>query len=155
MHPRFSFPITQTQARHILINTNEIVSDSEARHRLETLRERIIGGNPFESLARSHSDDKASAIKGGNLGWTSPGDMVPEFEQQMDALATNEISQPFKTSFGWHLVELLERRQADKTEALIREQARRQLWATKVESETELWLRRLRDEAYVEYLHQP
>jgi peptidyl-prolyl cis-trans isomerase SurA len=72
--------VTQTHARHILITTNEIVSDSEAKHHLETLRERIIGGESFEALARSHSDDKASAIKGGDLGWTNPGDMVPAFE---------------------------------------------------------------------------
>ncbi|MEN8166927.1 MAG: peptidylprolyl isomerase [Pseudomonadota bacterium] len=142
--------ITQTQARHILINTNEIVSDSEARQRLETLRERIVGGESFETLARSHSDDKASAIKGGGLGWTSPGDMVPLFEQQMEALGPNRISQPFKTQFGWHIVQVLERRDHDNTEELMKNTARSAIRKQKSDEAIELWLRRLRDEAYVE-----
>ncbi|MEW8046384.1 MAG: peptidylprolyl isomerase, partial [Candidatus Thiodiazotropha sp.] len=112
--------INQTHARHILVSTNEIVSDNEARQRLDTLRERIIGGDSFEALARSHSDDKASAIKGGDLGWTSPGDLVSQFEEQMDALAIDEISQPFKTPFGWHIVQPLERRQHDNTEEALK-----------------------------------
>lgn len=142
--------ITQTQARHILINTNEIVSDTEAKQRLETLRERIIGGDSFDSLARSHSDDKASAIKGGDLGWTSPGDMVPLFEQQMDELAPNQISQPFKTQFGWHIVQVLARRDYDNTEEVMKNAARKAIQKQKSDEAIELWLRRLRDEAYVE-----
>jgi peptidyl-prolyl cis-trans isomerase SurA len=144
--------IKQTHARHILINTNEIVSDDEARQRLETLRERIIDGDPFESLARSHSDDKASAIKGGDLGWTNPGDLVPQFEEQMDALEINQISQPFKTQFGWHIVQPLERRQHDSTEEVLKNKARREIQNQKSEEAIELWLRRLRDEAYIEVL---
>ncbi|MEJ2619623.1 MAG: peptidylprolyl isomerase [Candidatus Thiodiazotropha sp.] len=119
--------INQTHARHILINTNEIVSDDEARQRLETLRARIIDGDSFETLARSHSDDKASAIKGGDLGWTSPGDLVPQFEEQMNAMAINEISQPFKTQFGWHIVQPLERRQHDSTEEVLKNTARQEI----------------------------
>lgn len=142
--------ISQTHARHILINTNEIVSDSEAQHHLETLRERIVGGESFASLARSHSDDKASAIKGGDLGWTSPGDMVPLFEQQMETLGPNQISQPFKTQFGWHIVQVLERREHDNTEEAMKNAARTALRNQKSEEAIELWLRRLRDEAYVE-----
>lgn len=142
--------ITQTQARHILINTNEIVSDSEARQRLETLRERIVGGESFETLARSHSDDKASAIKGGGLGWTSPGDMVPLFEQEMEALGPNQISQPFKTQFGWHIVQVLARRDHDNTEEVMKNTARSAIRKQKSDEAIELWLRRLRDEAYVE-----
>jgi peptidyl-prolyl cis-trans isomerase SurA len=144
--------IKQTHARHILINTNELVSDDEARQRLETLRERIIDGDSFEALARSHSDDKASAIKGGDLGWTSPGDLVPQFEEQMDALALNQISQPFKTQFGWHIVQPLERREHDSTEEVLKNKARREIQKQKSEEAIELWLRRLRDEAYVEVL---
>ncbi|MCU7842553.1 MAG: peptidylprolyl isomerase [Candidatus Thiodiazotropha sp. (ex Monitilora ramsayi)] len=142
--------INQTRARHILINTNEIVSDREAKQRLQTLRERILGGESFETLARSHSDDKASAIKGGELGWTSPGDLVPQFEEQMDALPIDEISEPFQTPFGWHIVQPLERRQHDNTEEALRNTARQAIQKQKSEEAIELWLRRLRDEAYVE-----
>lgn len=142
--------ISQTHARHILINTNEIVSDSEAQQSLETLRERIIGGESFESLARSHSDDKASAIKGGDLGWTSPGDMVPLFEQQMEELNLREISHPFKTQFGWHIVQVLERREHDNTEEAMKNAARSAIRKQKSEEAIDLWLRRLRDEAYIE-----
>ncbi|MEW8424724.1 MAG: peptidylprolyl isomerase [Candidatus Thiodiazotropha sp.] len=144
--------INQTHARHILVSTNEIVSDNEARQRLETLRERIIGGDSFEALARSHSDDKASAIKGGDLGWTSPGDLVSQFEEQMDALDIGAISQPFKTPFGWHIVQPLERRQHDNTEEAMKNRARLAIQKQKSEEAIELWLRRLRDEAYVEVL---
>ncbi len=141
--------VNQTHARHILISTNEIVSDQEARQRLETLRERIIGGESFETLARSHSDDKASAIRGGDLSWTSPGDLVPQFEEQMDALALGRISEPFKSPFGWHIVQPLERRQHDNTEEALRNTARQAIQKQKSEEAIELWLRRLRDEAYV------
>jgi peptidyl-prolyl cis-trans isomerase SurA len=144
--------ITQTNARHILITTNEIVSDSEAQQHLQTLRERIIGGESFETLARSHSDDKASAIKGGDLGWTNPGDMVPEFEQQMEKLTPNQISEPFKTQFGWHIVQVLGRREYDNTEEVMKNNARKEIRKQKSDEATELWLRRLRDEAYVEIL---
>jgi peptidyl-prolyl cis-trans isomerase SurA len=146
--------INQTHARHILVTTNEIVSDKEARQRLETLRERIIGGDSFESLARSHSDDKASAIKGGDLGWTNPGDLVSEFEEQMEALALGEISQPFETPFGWHIVQPLERRKHDNTEEALKNQARQEIQKQKSEEAIDLWLRRLRDEAYVEVFLQ-
>ncbi len=142
--------VNQTHARHILISTNEIVSDNEARQRLETLRERIIGGDSFETLARSHSDDKASAIKGGDLGWTNPGDLVSQFEDQMNALEIGEISQPFKTPFGWHIVQPLERRQHDSTQEALKNRARLEIQKQKSEEAIELWLRRLRDEAYVE-----
>jgi peptidyl-prolyl cis-trans isomerase SurA len=144
--------ITQTHARHILITTNEIVSDTEAQHHLETLRERIIGGESFEALARSHSDDKASAIKGGDLGWTNPGDMVPEFEEVMDSLPPEQISEPFRTQFGWHIVQVLERRDYDNTEEVMKNNARMELRKQKADEAIELWLRRLRDEAYVEIL---
>ncbi|MCU7915412.1 MAG: peptidylprolyl isomerase [Candidatus Thiodiazotropha sp. (ex Gloverina cf. vestifex)] len=142
--------INQTKVRHILINTNEIVSDREARQRLETLRERILGGESFETLARSHSDDKASAIKGGDLGWTSPGDLVPQFEEQMNAQSLGQISEPFQSPFGWHIVQPLDRRQHDNTEEALRNTARQAIQKQKSEEAIALWLRRLRDEAYVE-----
>ena len=142
--------ITQTHARHILITTSELVSEADARTRLTQLRERIAQGDDFGTLARSHSDDKASAINGGDLGWVSPGDLVPQFEAQMDRLGPGELSPPFETQFGWHIVQLLERRDHDGTEEILKNEARETIRRRKAEEATDLWLRRLRDEAYVE-----
>ncbi|HEC15095.1 MAG TPA: molecular chaperone SurA [Sedimenticola sp.] len=142
--------VTQTHARHILIRTNEITSDEDARNRLDQLRQRIEGGDDFGALARSHSDDKSSAIKGGDLGWTNPGDLVPKFEQAMSLLEPGQVSPPFKTQFGWHIVQVLERRQHDNTEEVQKAKARNAIRERKAAEETELYLRRLRDEAYVE-----
>jgi peptidyl-prolyl cis-trans isomerase SurA len=142
--------ITQTHARHILIKTSEVTSDQDARNRLEQLRLRLTGGEDFAAIARAHSDDTASAIKGGDLGWVSPGDTVGAFEEQMDNLAPGELGQPFRTQFGWHLLQVLERRQHDSTSELLASKARDALRERKAEEEAELWLRRLRDEAYVE-----
>lgn len=142
--------ITQTHARHILIRTNEVTSDEDAKQRLNQLRLRLEGGEDFATLARSHSDDKASAIKGGDLGWVSPGDLVPRFEEQMNNLDTDAFSQPFRTEFGWHIVQVLERRQHDNTEEVRKTRARNAIRERKFAEEVELFLRRLRDEAYVE-----
>ena len=142
--------VTQTHARHILIRTNEIVSDDDAKLRLGQLRQRIVGGDDFATLARAHSDDTGSALKGGDLGWVSPGDTVPEFEESMGKLAPNEVSEPFKSSFGWHIVQVLERRSQDTTEELLRLKAKETIQRRKAEEATETWLKRLRDEAYVE-----
>ncbi len=142
--------ITQTHARHILIRTNEITSDDDARNRLAQLKQRIEGGDDFAALARSHSDDKGSAIKGGDLGWTSPGDFVPKFEAMLGKLGINQISEPFKSQFGWHIVQLLGRREHDNTEEAQRALARDAIRKRKAAEEGELYLRRLRDEAYVD-----
>ena len=142
--------ITQTHARHILIQTNEVVSNQDAQTRLEHLRQRIQGGEDFATLARSHSDDQASAVRGGDLGWTTPGDLVPRFEEEMNQLQPGELSVPFQTSFGWHVVQVLERRQHDSTEEVRKAEAREQIRSRKVDEEVELWLRRLRDTAYIE-----
>lgn len=142
--------VTQTNARHILVRTNELVSDADAQTRLAQLRLRIIGGDDFATLARSNSDDTGTALRGGDLGWVSPGDTVPEFEKAMDALAPNDVSQPFKSTFGWHIVQVLERRRQDTTEEAMRNKARAAIRQRKAEEATDLWLRRLRDEAYVE-----
>lgn len=144
--------VAQTRARHILLRTNELTSDDEARARLEQLRQRILDGDDFGTLARSHSDDKSSAIKGGELGWISPGDTVPRFEEEMSRLAPGEISRPFKTDFGWHIVQVEERRQYDATDEVLRNKAREALRDRKGDEAMELYLRRLRDEAYVELL---
>ncbi|MCG6863759.1 MAG: peptidylprolyl isomerase [Chromatiaceae bacterium] len=142
--------VTQTHARHILIRTNEIVSDDDARIRLEQLRIRIVGGDDFATLARSHSDDTGSALKGGDLGWVNPGDTVPEFEAVMNALGPNQVSEPFKSTFGWHIVQVVERRTQDTTDDIMRLKAREALRERKADEAVEIWLRQLRDEAYVE-----
>ncbi len=142
--------VRQTHARHILVRTDEVTSDEDARRRLSQLRERIISGDDFDTLARSNSDDKASAIKGGDLGWVSPGNLVPAFEEQMDNLAINEVSEPFKTPFGWHIVQVLGRRDYDATDETRRDQARQAVRDAKAEEALENYLRQLRDEAYIE-----
>jgi len=142
--------ITKTNVRHILIKTNELIDDTEAQKRLLALRERIIDGDDFATLARSHSDDKGSAINGGSLDWVSPGALVPPFEQAMNKLAINEISMPVQTQFGWHIIQVLGRENQDNSDQFRRDKVRDEIRKRKIEEETELWLRRLRDEAYVE-----
>lgn len=142
--------IQQTRARHILIKTNEIVSDADARNRLRLLRERIVNGDDFAELARLHSDD-LSAAKGGDLGWLSPGDTVPEFERAMEALKPGEVSQPIQSPFGWHLIQVLERRNQDITQERRRIEARQAIRARKADEAFEDWVRQIRDRAYVEY----
>ncbi|MGR9114617.1 MAG: peptidylprolyl isomerase, partial [Gammaproteobacteria bacterium] len=142
--------VTKTQVRHILIKTNELIDDEEAKKRLLSLKSRIAEGDNFEALARAHSDDKGSALNGGSLDWVAPGALVPEFEAAMNALAINEISEPIQTQFGWHLIQVLDRKQQDNSAEFKKEQVRDAIRKRKIEEETELWLRRLRDEAYVE-----
>ena len=142
--------ITQTHVRHILINTNELTSDEDAVTRLSQLKLRIEGGDDFGNLARSHSDDKSTAINGGDLGWTTPGDLFPQFEQVVRKLAPGEVSEPFRTDLGWHLVQVMERREHDNTATLQKAEAKRAIIKRKMEEESELYLRRLRDEAYVD-----
>jgi len=141
--------VVQTRARHIMIST-DTVSDEEARQQLLRLRERIVSGDSFAELARAHSNDTASAVRGGELGWISPGAVAPPFEQTMDLLQPGEISEPVKTAFGWHLIEVLERRQGGGADEMQRAKIREALFRRRSEEEWELWLRRLRDEAYVE-----
>lgn len=143
-------PVTQTKARHILIRTSEVVSDQDAKRRLEQLRMRIVGGDDFATLARSHSDDTGSALNGGDLGWVNPGDTVPAFEREMDDLAPGEISQPFESPFGWHILQVNERREQDTADELLRLRAKDALRMRKAEEAKEQWLQRLRDEAYLE-----
>jgi peptidyl-prolyl cis-trans isomerase SurA len=142
--------VTKTQVRHILIKTNELIDDDEAKKRLLALKARIADGDDFAALARAHSDDKGSAINGGSLDWVTPGALVPEFEKTMNELAVNEISAPVQSQFGWHLIQVLGRKQQDNSDEFKKEQIKETLRKRKIEEETELWLRRLRDEAYVE-----
>ncbi|MDM8547876.1 peptidylprolyl isomerase [Candidatus Venteria ishoeyi] len=142
--------ITQTHARHMLLKTNEVVSDDNAEQRLRNLQERVREGQSFEDLAKAHSDDTASAAKGGDLGWVSPGQMVPEFEEQMQTLSVGDISPPFKSRYGWHIIQVLERRQHDNSEQALRSKASTIIRQRKGEEELQNWLRQLRDEAYVD-----
>lgn len=142
--------VTQTRVRHILVRTGETVSEAEARRKLTDLRERIvIGKADFGELARQHSEDPTAA-RGGSLDWVFPGDTVPEFERAMNSLAPGEVSQPVKTPFGWHLIQVLERRTAGLTPERRRLQARLALRERKSEEAYQEWLRQLRDRAYVE-----
>nr|WP_239003087.1 peptidylprolyl isomerase [Dechloromonas sp. TW-R-39-2] len=141
--------VQQTRARHILIRINEIVSESEARRKLETVRERIVNGVDFAEQARLYSQD-GSAAKGGELGWLNPGDTVPDFERAMDALKINEISPVIKSPFGMHLIQPLERRERDVSAERQRGAARQALRERKLDEAFQDWLRQLRDRAYVE-----
>jgi peptidyl-prolyl cis-trans isomerase SurA len=142
--------MTQTHARHILIRLNEVVSEVDARNRLIGLRDRILNGADFAELARAQSDD-TSAAKGGDLGWVTPGDVVPEFEKAMDALKIGQVSAPFKTPFGWHIVQVLERREQDLSKDRERIAARQAIRQRKSEEQWQEWVRQQRDKSYVEY----
>jgi peptidyl-prolyl cis-trans isomerase SurA len=142
--------VEQTRLRHILIRTSENVSENEARRRLADIRSRIVSGKAdFAELARVHSDD-ATAARGGELDWVYAGDTVPEFERAYQGLAVGEISQPVKTPFGYHLIQVLERRSADMSPERRRLQARQALRERKSDEAYQEWLRQLRDQSYVE-----
>ena len=142
--------VAQSRVRHILVRTNEVVSEAEARRRLLDLRQRVVlGGVDFAELARLHSQD-GTAARGGELGWVLPGDTVPEFERAMGELKPGDISQPVKTTFGWHLIQVMERRQAGLTLERRRLQARQVLRERRADEAYDEWLRLLRDRSYVE-----
>jgi peptidyl-prolyl cis-trans isomerase SurA len=142
--------VTQTHARHILIRANELVPEAEARRRLVSIRERLENKADFAQIARQFSEDPSNA-KGGDLGWLSPGDTVPEFERAMNALKPGEFSEPVQTPFGWHLIQVLERRNADMSRERVRLEARRALHARKSDEAYQEWVRQQRDLAYIEY----
>jgi peptidyl-prolyl cis-trans isomerase SurA len=144
--------VNQVHARHILIKPNELQDDATVQQKLVSIRDRILNkGENFAAVASVVSEDPGSSAEGGDLGWAGPGTYVPEFEKQLAQLQPDEISQPFRTQFGWHIIQLLGRRQFDNTNDIIRQKAFMALRESKADEETELWLRRLRDEAYVEY----
>jgi peptidyl-prolyl cis-trans isomerase SurA len=142
--------VTQTHARHILVRTNELVPEAEARRRLVSIRERLENKADFAQLARQFSEDPSNA-KGGDLGWLSPGDTVPEFERAMNALQPGEFSEPVQTPFGWHLIQVLGRRNEDMSRERIRVEARRALQARKSDEAYQEWVRQQRDLAFIEY----
>jgi peptidyl-prolyl cis-trans isomerase SurA len=142
--------LKQTHARHILAKVNELVSDADGKQRLLVLKERLDNGGDFAELAKTHSND-LSAAKGGDLGWLYQGDTVPEFERAMDALKVGEVSEPVRSPFGWHLIQVLERRTEDASKERRRQMARQTLRERKSDEAYEDWLRQMRDRAYVEY----
>jgi len=141
--------VSQTHPRHILIKTSEVVSEGDARERLVKLKERLDNKADFAELARLQSED-GSASRGGDLGWLSPGDTVPEFEKAMDALKVGEISGPVRSPFGWHIIQVIERRNEDMSKQRERLQARASLREQKADEAYQEWLRQLRDKAFVE-----
>jgi peptidyl-prolyl cis-trans isomerase SurA len=147
-----SVVVEQTHARHILLRTSEVESTDEVRAKLLALRNRIEHGEDFATLAKAHSEDPGSAAKGGDLGWTSPGQTVPEFEDAMKKLGPGELSQPVASPFGLHLIQVIERREQDATQERQRASARAQIRERKSGEMYEQWVRQLRDEAYVEYV---
>jgi peptidyl-prolyl cis-trans isomerase SurA len=141
--------IEQTRLRHILVKVNETTSNDDAKVKAERIRERIAQGAKFEDQAKANSED-ASAAKGGDLGWVSPGDTVPDFERAMNALQPGELSAAVRTPFGWHLIQVQERRSQDVTKEKAREQARVALRQRKSEEAFQDWVRQMRDRSYVE-----
>jgi len=143
--------VKQTLVRHILIKTNTVTSDQAAKQKLATIRKRISAGEDFAKLAKAYSDDKGSALDGGSLGWSSPGKFVPTFEKEMNKLKQGELSKVFKTRFGWHFLQVMSRRKHDDSEEYKRIQVQKMIHKRKANEVIDNWLRRIRDEGYVEY----
>jgi peptidyl-prolyl cis-trans isomerase SurA len=145
--------VDQLHVRHILLRPNEILDDAAVRQKLLGVRAQIVGGAEFATVARAVSEDPQSASDGGDLGWLSPGDTAPDFEQAMAKLPLHQLSEPVRSRFGWHLIEVLDARSHDVTDEKKREDCGRQIRQAKAEEERELWLRRLRDQTYVDLRH--
>ncbi|MBS0612867.1 MAG: peptidylprolyl isomerase [Proteobacteria bacterium] len=142
--------VNQIHVRHILMKPNELDDDETVRQKLAKIRDRVLKGEDFAGIASTTSEDPGSAPDGGDLGWTGPGTFVPEFDKAIADLKPNEISEPFKTRYGWHIVQMLGTRTYDSTDDVRRQRAYAAIRESKADEETELWLRRLRDEAFVE-----
>jgi peptidyl-prolyl cis-trans isomerase SurA len=142
--------IEQTRARHILIKLTEIVSEKDGKQKMDNIKDRLDNGEKFEVLARQFSED-GTASNGGDLGWVNPGDTVPQFEKAMNELQDNQISEPVRSPFGWHIIQVLERRKQDMSKEAARLKARQEIRARKADEAYQDWLRELRDRAYVEY----
>jgi peptidyl-prolyl cis-trans isomerase SurA len=148
--------IEQALVRHIMVRTGSLTPDDKAKARIQDLRARIVAGADFATVARANSDDPNTAGKGGILGWVSPGELPSPFPEIIAGLKPGELSEPFKTPIGWHIVQVMERRVREDSGESRRAQAYQLLRTRKIEEETQAWLRRLRDEAYVEYrLEEP
>ena len=141
--------IQQTHSRHILIKLSEIMSEKEGKQKMDNIKERLDNGEKFEVLARQYSED-STASNGGDLGWVNPGDTVPQFEKAMNELKDNQISQPIRTQFGWHIIQVIERRSQDMSKEAARLKARQEIRAKKADEAYQDWIRELRDRAFVE-----
>ena len=139
----------QTQVRHILIKPNEIRDQRAAYDTIVRIRNDILQGKPFEEMAKTYSEDPSSARKGGNLGWVNPGVLVPKFEQTMNQIAVESVSEPFLTQYGWHILEVLGRRDQNMGEEFRVNKARAFLQKRRYEEELQTWIREIRQEAYV------
>ena len=142
--------VQQHKVRHILLKPNEIRSEDDTRTMLEGMRADILGGADFAELARKHSEDIGTALGGGDLGWSLPGQFVPEFEQIMGSIDTMAISEPFRTQFGWHILQVTERRRQDFSDEIQQRQAENIIRRRKFDEEQQIWLREIRDEAFVD-----
>ncbi|MDB9953468.1 peptidylprolyl isomerase [Porticoccaceae bacterium] len=142
--------IEQHFARHILIKPNQIRDEATTLERLNSLRDRALAGEDFAVLAKEFSEDTGSALNGGELGWSTPGMFVPEFEQTMDSIAIDEISAPFSSQFGWHILQVTDRRDEDFSTNILRNRAQNMLRERKYEEELQVWLQEIRDEAFIE-----
>lgn len=143
--------VEQTHARHILLRSDMVTSDEQILKILQSIKQRLDKGEDFAVLATEVSQDPGSKNNGGDLGWVSSGQFVPQFEKVMNSLKPRQISEPFRSPFGWHVLQVLERRQQDNTAQQLRDSAEQSLRERKADEELQLWLRRIRDEAYVEY----
>ena len=144
-----SLVVDQTRTRHILIKLTEVVSEKDGKQKMDTIKERLDNGVKFEEMARQYSED-GSAVNGGDLGWVNPGDTVPAFEQAMNGLGLGEISAPILTPFGWHIIQVQERRKQDMSKEAARLKARQEIRARKSDEAYQDWVRELRDRAFVE-----
>jgi len=143
--------VKQTHARHILIKTDEITNDEKARLQLVDIKKQLDNGGDFIKLAEKFSQDPGSKNNGGDLGWAAEGTFVPRFTEVMNSLQAGQLSEPFKSQFGWHIIQVLERRDLDETEQRIRQKAEMAIQNRKADEELQLWIRRIRDEAYVKF----
>ena len=144
--------VQQSKVRHILIKTSAITNDDNARQKLDNLKNRFLSGENFNALAKQYSEDITTALNGGDLGWSTPGKFVPIFEETMNKTPVGEVSLPFRSQFGWHILYVEDRREQDMTDTLVRNQASRLLRQLRFEDELQIWLQEIRDNAYVEVL---
>ncbi|CCK75082.1 Chaperone surA precursor (Peptidyl-prolyl cis-trans isomerase surA) [Oleispira antarctica RB-8] len=142
--------VLQTKVRHILVMPNEIRSDKDSKARIKQVYKKLDNGGDFAELAKEYSDDPGSAVSGGDLGWVNPGDMVPAFDRVMSEIEPGVLSQPFKSKFGWHILQVEERKETDLGEQVQRNQIHQMLQSRQFEEELPIWLRKIRSEAYVD-----
>lgn len=142
--------VLQNKVRHILVMPNEIRSDADSEARIKQVHHKLVNGANFAELAKEYSDDPGSAANGGDLGWVNPGDMVPAFDRTMSEIEPGKLSTPFKSQFGWHILQVEERKETDLGQQVQRNQIHQMLQARQFEEELPIWLRKIRAEAYVD-----